>query len=178
MRTKAQIAKCLILLAALHAASLHPQSKEERKAGFKLSIRARHDHHTFEQNLIEVIVTMTNVSKRTIPISPCAAFGDLYSVLVVRDGVVLDESESSRKRRDNLERTEAFGGNCQGSDPMQRIPPGGSLEYPLRWKAEGDGVYQFTVERKAFPKGPESAVTIRSNTVTITMPEPEADKPR
>jgi hypothetical protein len=148
----------------------------DSKAGFKLNLSAHYDHSTFVKNIIGLTVTMTNTSKQTIRFSPCAAFGGLYKVLVVYNGVPIDEPEWARKHREAMEKGEANGGFCEGSDPGQKIEPGESAEDTLRWKAEKEGTYQFTVEQKTFPKDPNKSVTVKSNTVTITMPEPAAGK--
>ena len=40
------------------------------------------------------------------------------------------------------------------------------------------GTYEITVTRETFPWNPEKSVTVKSNTITIVVPEPEANAPQ
>jgi hypothetical protein len=39
------------------------------------------------------------------------------------------------------------------------------------------GTYEVTVSRETDPDHPDRSVTVKSNTITITVPEPETEAP-
>jgi hypothetical protein len=174
------IVKWLVFLFAIQVAPLLSQSSNEsERAGFKLTLSYHYDHSTFQKNIISLVVTMTNTSKQTIRFIPCTSYGGPYKVLVVYNGVAIEEPEQSRKEREAMERRDADGGACEGHDTSKQIAPGESEEGSgFLWRAEKDGTYQFTVEEKTFPGDPERGVTVRSNTVTVIVPEPDSEKPQ
>jgi len=176
---KSTVANWLVLLFAIQVAPLFGQSNDESgKAGFTLTLSYHYDHSTFERNVIALDVTLTNTSKETMYESPCAAFGGLYEVVVVHNGVPVDENSEERAHREQMERGEAKGGVCMGSDPGRHAAPGKTLKDILRWGTDKHGTYQFTVQRKAFPRSSSQSVTVRSNTVTVIVPEPEGSEPK
>lgn len=178
MTAKKPTAKVFVLLFAIATTSLTAQTSEEsKKAGFKLSLSYYRDHGDVRPTVIAFIVTLTNTSKETIYETPCSAFGGLYKLSVVLNGIPVEEPDEARTHRESMERGEANGGVCTGSSPGRRAAPGESLKDVLRWNADKEGTYQFTVERKTFPQDPKQSVIVRSNTVTVMMPEPKSEKP-
>jgi hypothetical protein len=134
-------------------------------------------HVSFQPSVLDLVITLTNTSTNVMYFdSPCGAFGGLFKVDVALNGVPMDEPELARKKREGYEGGESKGGFCSGSDPGRRAAPGESLEYHLYWDAKEIGTYDFAVERKTFPHDLANSVTIKSNTVSLVMPQPAAKK--
>lgn len=122
-------AKWLLIPFIVQAGQLLAQSSvDSAKAGFKLALSAHYDHSTFEKNIIALVVTMTNTSRRTIRFEPCTSFGGPYRVHVIYNGVPIEEPEQSRKETEEIDRREAAGGTCKGRELKKQIKPGGSEE--------------------------------------------------
>jgi hypothetical protein len=157
---------------------LRAQSPEERAAGFKLTVSVLEGPgKEFPDSIQVLIVKLTNISNMVIREDACSAFGGLYKLLVVRDGVQIEEKDEIRKEREARETEEAKGGMfCVGSVRSRALKPGDSWDDRIYYDPVAPGRYEFTVEERAFPRGPEESVTVRSNSVTVIVPDPKAQK--
>jgi hypothetical protein len=167
----AQIMFCgaisLVLMLSSVATS---QDVRQRVPGFTL-VLSRDTSRRLPSNMERLIVKLTNTSDKAMRETICSAFGGLYKLSVVYNGAQLDEPEFYRKRREARER-----GDCDGSVRQRALKPGESWMDPMEYVTEGPGTYEFTVEEKVFPRDPEGNQIVKSNTLTVVVPEPEAEK--
>ncbi len=113
-----------------------------------------------------------NISKETIRENACTAFGALYRLDVVYNGVPQPEPKEKRERREYAEAVEAGKepGICEGSSRVRATKPGEYWDETLYYETKNPGTYEFTVEEKSFPKGGGDGVTVKSNTLTLVVP--------
>ncbi len=146
-------------------------------ADFTLSLSIPKGRGEFPPTIVELDVKLTNISKSTfIGEDTCAAFGGLLKIDAVYNGVPLDEPEQARKHREEMEKGEA-GPGCTGSNPGKKAGPGESIKHWLYYDAEKPGTYEFAVEQRTFPQDMSKSVIVKSNTVSIVMPYPDATSP-
>jgi len=142
---------------------------------FELSLSVERHLTSAPPTHLGLVVTFTNTSSETIHETICATAGGLYKLVVGFNGSKLPESDYARKHREDMERGEANGGSCEGTSSQRSILPGESADNTLYYDARKEGTYTFRVERKTFPKDPQQSVIIRSNSVTVVIPEPRKD---
>ena len=116
-----------------------------------------------------MVVTYTNLSQHVDAETTCSAFGAFYHLRVVFNGITEAETDASRKRRKDME---AAAPGCIGSNPGRNLQRGQSRDDIIYYEKLKPGTYEFTVEQDGFPHDPKSNVVVRSNTVTIVIPEP------
>jgi hypothetical protein len=160
----------LVTIFALPTVVLSAQTPDEQSAGFTLTLSQGRRGGEFAPDVQVLLVSLTNISQRVIGDTTCSAFGAFYNLIVVYNGVPIEEKEEHRKHRKAMEK-----GPCSGSNPGRRANPGQSLEDILYYETTKPGTYEFTVEREGFPGNPDKSVTIKSNTLTITVPESAVD---
>jgi len=102
-------------------------------------------------------------------------------MIVLLDGAPAEETDSMRDLREERHPTKPT--LWAGSVPRPAtIKPGKSITFPLEIRGYFDmtkpGTYTITVSQETFPSDPEKSVTVKSNTLTIVVPEPEADAPK
>jgi hypothetical protein len=170
--------KRLLLSLLLVSLVLRAQSPEETAAGFKLTVSVLEGPgKEFPDSIQVLVVKLTNISNTVVREDACSAFGGLYKLVVVRDGVQIEENDEIRKEREARETEEAKGGMfCVGSVRTRALNPGESWDDQIYYDTVTPGRYQFTVEEKAFPRGSQESVTVRSNSVTVIVPDPKAQK--
>lgn len=117
-------------------------------------------------------VRETNLSKEIIRENACTAFGALYRLNVVYNGVLQEEPKERRERREYAEAVQAGKepGLCEGSQRGRATKPGEYWDETLYYETKNPGTYELTVEEKSFPKGGGDAMTVKSNTLTIVVP--------
>jgi hypothetical protein len=172
------VSKCLALLFVIPAVVIIAQTTEQPEPGFKLTLSRGRTPGEFSKGMQVIIVRLTNISNELIREDTCSAFGGLYKLSVVYNGILLDEPEKKRKHREDMERGEAAGGLCFGSNPGRHIQPGEYWEDSIYYRTAKPGTYEFTVEKKTFPQGPGQSVTVKSNTLTMVISESEAGAPK
>jgi hypothetical protein len=69
-------------------------------------------------------------------------------------------------------------GNCIGASAAKVLQPGESKRTFLSYDTTKPGTYEFTVEQGTFPRYPAKNVMVRSNTVTIVVPDPGETNPK
>lgn len=169
--------KLVILLSMMSAAVILAQTDEQPKPRFKLTLSMGRTPGEFSKGMQVIIVRLTNTSNDLIREDTCSAFGCLYKLSVVYNGVPLDEPEEKRKHREDMERGEAAGGLCFGSNPGHHIKPGEYWKDLIYYRTTKPGTYEFTVEKKTFPQGPGEGVKVKSSTITFVVPESGAGAP-
>jgi hypothetical protein len=163
----------LVTIIALPTVVLSAQTPEEQAAGFTLTLSQSKLRYGVPKTFQVLVVSLTNISQRVIGDTTCSAFGAFYNLKVVYNGVPIEEKEEHRIHRKAMEK-----GPCSGSNPGRRANPGQLLEDILYYETTQPGTYEFKVEREGFPGNPDKSVTIKSNTLTIVVPEPGASAPQ
>jgi hypothetical protein len=162
-----------VLILAASASTLCAQTSEEKDAGFTLTLSQGTVRYGVPQSYEVLVVKLTNISQRVMSEDTCSAFGAFYNLKVTYNGIPIEEKEEHLKHRKAMEK-----GPCSGSNPGRRAKPGQSLEDTLYYETTKPGTYEFTVEREGFPGDPDKSVTIKSNPLTIAVPEPAAVAPQ
>jgi hypothetical protein len=160
-----------LMLVSPHCAQAS-ESPGQQEAPFKLDLSVVPHSSEIRPTVLKFVVTLTNTSKEWISEDPCSFGGALYKLSVLYNGIPVQEPEEARSRREAKEEGEARGGICSGHGG-RRIRPGEHWEDVLYYDAAKPGTYELTVERKEFSHGPGESTTIRSNTLTMTVPERE-----
>ncbi|MGP8173503.1 MAG: hypothetical protein ACLP7O_03020 [Terracidiphilus sp.] len=155
-----------------------PRPGEARPApGFTLTISEY--HHEFGPALNRLSVKETNISNEVITEPGCMERHGLFSVSVVYNGAPLEEKDAPARR---LRENQARDMGCTSELGINPIKPGESRTHWVSVAAIYDvskpGTYEITVSRETDPDHPEKSVTVRSNTLTVVVPEPEADAPK
>ncbi len=121
----------------------------------------------------EIRLVETNISNEPILEAGCWEAQGVFSVSVVYDGVALEEREpAARKKREANARQKP----CMLPLSRAVINPGESWTRYLVFSADyplcKPGTYEVTVSRESDLKIHEKSVTVKSNTLTIVVPEP------
>lgn len=165
MRVKIVLA---IVISAVVPLLAFSQAAESKDAGFTLAL-SRHMRSGIPPGVVVFLVTLTNTSQKMIYENACNAFGRLYKLSVVYNGDLLDEPDGMRMAREAREH-----GDCNGSVRDRKLNPGESWGDTMEYQTKAPGTYEFTVEEEAFPRDQGKDVIVRSNTVTVIMPEPSS----
>ncbi|MGO8786006.1 MAG: hypothetical protein ACLQVL_01305 [Terriglobia bacterium] len=119
-----------------------------------------------------------NISNDVFYEPGCSNMRDLYHVSISFNGVLLAEKDAATRRRGEAEQA-AF---CTHEPGINPIKPGESFEILLELSGYYDmskpGTYEVGVSRETDPDHPDKSVTVKSNTITIVVPEPEAYAPK
>lgn len=134
------------------------------------------------------LVKYTNVSN-IVQQDGCMVTPSAYSIVVLRDGVSVEKRKSKRvtggtteengtRPRIHVTYTEAD--SCNGVN--QGLRPGESVKFPLWVSSAYDltapGTYEITVTRETDRWDPNKSVTVKSNSLTIVVPESGAETPQ
>ncbi|MGD0892386.1 MAG: hypothetical protein ABR923_12725 [Terracidiphilus sp.] len=157
----------LPMLLAVQTFILGAQTVETPKPRFSLVI--------FYSNLggstyHDLRVVETNTSNDSIFEHGCLEFKGVFRISILYNGSPLKErDETARKKRE----VDARSGYCRAMDAI--IGPGESWERYLAFGSDypmtEPGTYEITVSRDSDLEHPEKGVTIKSNTVTVVVPE-------
>jgi hypothetical protein len=178
----------LVVLVLLSSAlALHAQAPEKSAPKFALSIGEEQLSHGYSATDHELLVKYTNVSD-VVQKDGCAVTPGEYKMVVLRDG---SPAEKRKTRSENTDESQDRGktntyrikvhhteaDSCHGVD--RGLNPGESVRFTLWVSSEYDmtvpGTYEITVTRETDRWNPEKSVTVKSNTLTIVVPEPGAD---
>ena len=117
-----------------------------------------------------LVVKLTNISKQVIDRALCDSGGEQYNLEVVYDGVPVEKTDAELKWRKQHET-----GPCTGLPRVEHTKPGEDRFDTLYYNTTKPGTYEITVTKETSPGQPEKSVTVRSNTLTIEVPEPEPE---
>lgn len=169
------------LLFAVHAGSLCAQTREQEAAGFTsagFTLTISENHHEVSPPYHEVLVRLTNTSEGIIRGGGCLALRGMYNISIVYDGVPIEETDAVRK----LKKYRKEDGGCTSGNPTWRLKPGeyhdDLLSVTEFYNMSKPGAYEITVTKETFPDHPERSVTVKSNTITIVVPEPGEAAPQ
>ena len=100
----------------------------------------------------------------------------LYNISVSYNGVPLEEKNAAARR---LAEQAVFCTHELGINP---IKPGESIyrwfDLAYRYNLSRPGIYEVSISRETDPEHPEKSVTVKSNTLTVVVPEPGANAPK
>ncbi|MGD0548575.1 MAG: hypothetical protein ABR991_12200 [Terracidiphilus sp.] len=154
----------------IQAAVICAQSPQKSEPQLALAISEWHGELGPRFDRVRVIVT--NTSKDVFYEPGCSDMRDIYHVSVSYNGTLLEEKDAAARHRGEAEQA-AFCTHELGINP---IISGGSFQlwFDLadRYDLLKPGTYEVTVSRETDPDHPEKSVTVKSNTLTVIVPEP------
>jgi hypothetical protein len=175
----------LVLLLAMQSTAICAQNPEKPKPGFTLTISGGED--SYYKGMYYVSVIETNISNQVIREGGCLPLTYMtgFNIEVVYNGIPLKMDETSPSVQ-HLRKHQAHPVPCSGSLNGHEAQPGGGPEGAFEdhfmisqyFDMSKPGTYQVTVSKETFPHNPEKSVTVRSNTITIIVPEPKAEAPK
>jgi len=187
MRTVCKLGVNLIVLLLLSSvAILFVQAQAKVGPTFALAIEVKPLEAENTPGTLILLVKYTNISD-VIQKDGCAISSVAYEVVVLRDGLSAEKrklrGENTGKSPDprSIKRPLIMEQDtCHGID--KGIKPGESIKFTVWVSSEYDmtvpGTYEITVTRETDRWNPDRSVTVRSNTLTIVVPEPGADAPK
>ena len=123
-------------------------------------------------------VIVTNISSEVFLEPGCSDMRDLYHISVFYNGVSLEEKDVEARHRREAEQAQF----CTHELGINKIKPGESfqrlLELSAIYEMSNPGTYEVTVSRETDPAHPDRSATVKSNTITIVVPEPETTAPQ
>lgn len=178
----------LMLLFATQAATICAQTREKPAPQFTLTIEPY--YHEFGPIFNRVAVKMTNISDGVITEPGCAASRGLYILSILYNGNPLDEKDAAARHLREAKQVQF----CTQELGINKIKPGESVDHWIGISSIFDvsrpGTYEITVSRETDPKpdasrpgtylerasaDPDRSVTVKSNTLTVVVPESSAD---
>ncbi len=173
-----------VLILATQTATTCAQMTEKPRPGFTLTISGDTDAN--RRGVYVLAVIETNISNKAIREGGCLplAFRAGISISVEYNGVPL-EMDETKPMVLNLRKHQKHPVPCNGSMFSHEAQPGGGPEgafednLPLStlYDMSKPGRYEITVSKETFPHDPERSVIVKSNTLTIVVPEPEVSAP-
>jgi hypothetical protein len=167
----------LALCFAVQTFAFFAHATERPEPKFKLAISLFQPggaHSTFRK----LRVTETNTSNEEFTEAGCLEFRGLFRISVLYNGVPLEEKdETARKEREAKENRTG----CTHELGINKIRPGASWDRYLTfvdYNLSKPGSYEITVSRESELEHPEQSLVVKSNTITIVVPEPEAVEPK
>jgi hypothetical protein len=160
------------------AAVLIAQAQQKATPTFSLAIEEVQLSTSagYTANDHELIVRYTNITD-TIQKDNCAVTPTAYKIVVLRDGLPV---EQIKPKDDDTGQSTALQDTCHGIN--RGIDPGKTAKFTLWVSPDYDmtvpGTYEITVTRETDPWNLAKSVTVKSNTLTIVVPEPGADTPK
>jgi hypothetical protein len=134
-----------------------------------------------------LLVKYTNLSD-SIQRDPCVGSPSEYKLVVLRDGMPVENRYARKKKTEETEESQHPGeirlklGEKRFCGVTEGFKPGQIVRFPLWVSSQYDmtvpGTYDITVTRETDRWNPEKNVTIKSNTLTIVVPEPGAVAPQ
>jgi hypothetical protein len=166
----------LLLLSAMQAVAVSAQKPEKPTPRFILTI-SNGGLDSLGRHI--VALTETNISSEVLREGVCmpGVFEVGIKVSVVYNGSPLGIDEA-RPAAQYIKRDKEGNGHCPGKIFMHEAKPGGgpegafedNLDVSLLYDMTKPGTYEITVYKETFPHSPEKSVTVKSNTLTITVP--------
>ena len=176
-----------VMLIAMQALAACAQTPESQTLNFTLAIEEKPLEAENAPGTHILLVKYTNNSD-AVQRDSCMVIPDEYNIHVKRDGIAIEKRKSKRDTANHSEegrtglRIEVThrGSPCHSDN--KGLNPGQSVKFPLWVSSEYDmtrpGTYEITVTRETDPWNPEKSVTVKSNTLTIVVPEPGASAPQ
>jgi len=169
----------------MQTAVICAQTPEKPKPGFTLTISGGNED-SYYKGMYGIAVIETNISNAAIREGGCLplAFRAGFSISVAYNGVPL-EMDETKPTVLNLRKHQKHPVPCNGSMFSHEAQPGGGpqgafeddLPLSTLYDMSKPGTYEVTVSKETFPHDPTKSVTVKSNTITIVVPEPGAAEP-
>jgi len=174
---KIPISYFLVLFFTMPTVVLRAQTTKMQEPKFSLTISMFQPGGSENPSFHDLRVVETNTSSEAIFEDGCLETRGIFRISILYNGRPLQErDEVARKRRD----ADARSGRCRAMASM--IDPGQSWEryVALSWDypMTEPGTYEITVSRESDLDYPEKSVSVRSNTITIVVPQPKAAAPK
>jgi hypothetical protein len=174
----------LLPLFAVHAVATFAQRPERPAPRFTLTISGG-DMDSLGRRVVKL--TETNISSGVLQEGVCMPpiFDVNIKVSIVYNGLPL-EMDESRPAVQHIKRDNEGEGHCPGKVFVHEAKPGGgpegtfedSLDVSRLYDMSKPGTYEITVTKETFPHDVIKSVTVRSNTLTVVVPEPEPGPPK
>jgi len=174
----------LVLLFAIQAVAASAQKPEKPAPRFTLTIT---DGGADSLGRHIVALTETNISSEVLREGVCmpGIFDAAIKVSVVYNGAPM-EMDETRPAAQYIKGDKEGKGHCPGRIFMHEAKSGGgpegafedNLDISLLYDMSKPGTYEITVSKETFPYSPEKSVSVKSNTLTIVIPDPQVDAPR
>ncbi len=167
---------CGVMIFATQAFVACAQSSGKTEPQFTLTISEYHGE--FGPAFDRIMVKETNISKEVIYDPGCQAERGWITLSVLYNGMPLQERDAARRRywEKHYSRHCTFGGGANG------IKPGDSKEYLMsvafKYDVSRPGTYEVTASMESDPDHRDKSVTVKSNTLTVVVPEPAAVEPK
>jgi hypothetical protein len=165
-----------VMIFATQAFAAYAESSEKTEPQFTLTISEYHGE--FGPAFDRIMVKETNISQTVIYDPGCQAERGWITLSVLYNGMPLEEKDAARRRHWEKHYSEfcTFGGGVNGIKPEE------SKEYfmSVAWKYDVSrpGTYDVTASMESDRDHPEKSVTVRSNTITVVVPETGAVEPK
>jgi hypothetical protein len=179
---KARVSIFFAMIFSMQAVSLIAQTPEMEalgytNPGFTLTI-SKYNGGELLPGTHDLIVRTTNTSSSVIRWGGCLALRGMYNISILYNGAPIEESDAVRR----LKKYRKEDGGCRSGLVSWTIKPGeyhdDQLSITEFYDMSKPGTYEIAVSRDSFPDNPDKNVTIKSNTLTIIVPEPEAAAPK
>jgi hypothetical protein len=168
----------LVTIFLMQTFTMYSQAPGKPAPGFNLTISEVHPGGMIP-NVHTLLVEYTNTSKVDYHPNGCWEFRGMYNMIVLSDGIPAKETDNMRKLRKFRDGANCFEG---GGLIAGYLKPGKTskeyLEVSYYYDMTKPGTYEITVTRETFPWNPEKSVTVKSNTLTIVVPEPGSTEPQ
>lgn len=153
------------------------QTEGDSKPGFTLVISMVR-RGGMPPNTHYVLVSQKNTSNRVNNEPSCMAYRGMYDFTVTYNGMPMEETDAVR----HLKMTREVRNCGSGPRPQRLTRPGESMELELAvtdyYDMSRPGVYEITVTKETDPDHPDKSITVKSNTLTIVVPEPGVETPQ
>jgi hypothetical protein len=160
----------IVTALSMQAAVIFAQAPQKPEPPITLTISEY--HHELGPMFDRVSMIVTNTSKEVFFEPGCSDMRGLYNISVSYNGVTLEEKDAAARR---LAEQAVLCTHELGINP---IKPGESIyrwfDLAYRYDLSRPGTYEVTISRETDPDHPEKSVTVKSNTLTVVVPEPEA----
>jgi len=165
---KKQMKHFFVVLIAVQVAALCAQTPEKPAPGFTLTLSEGRRDGTMVPYQQVLIVRLTNISNEVMHRTVCDSFGGMYNLEVVYNGVPVKKTATEQEYRKRLEAGDCLGGSAIAEHTL----PGEDRLDTLYYNTVQPGKYEFTATKETAPGEPEKSTTVRSNTISIIVPEP------
>lgn len=166
----------VVMIFATQAFAAHAQSSEKTEPRFTLTISEF--HHEFGPAFDRINVKETNTSEYVIYDPGCVAKRGWITLSVLYNGRPLEEKDAAARHRREKEANEF----CTSGGGVNGINPGDSKEYLMsvafKYDVSRPGTYEETASMESDPDHRDKSVTVKSNTLAVVVPEPDAVEPK
>jgi len=100
----------------------------------------------------------------------------MYNMIVTYNGDPVPETDEMKELQRYRTR------DCAAGEYPVEIKAGETITFEMEvhtfYEVRKPGAYDVTVTWETFPREPDKSVTVKSNTITVVVPEPGAETPQ